>query len=405
MHATIAFVASLGVNTHLGFVPTYADTAAVMKSLRYLGIYNVRDYAPHADSSNMARWGPLAAGGVNFTFILDERADINDFLARLHNFTSRYPGRITYAEGPNEIWNWPVRYRGLTGMDAGAAVQRSLFAAIKGDRNLSGLPVLTLTTGGGSPGETFQKLGNLSTSADYGNVHIYPQGADPSPYNYLIPNIPWQTSVVSPNLSTVITEAGYYTRPDDQYGVSPHVQAVYTLDFVLDAYLLGVRTTYLYELIDDHPDPAGADRENHFGLFEVDGKPKPAATALHNLTTILGAAAKPVDTASSSYTISGLPDRGHSFRLVKTDGYDEIVVWAEPVIWNRAARSEVAPAVSNLHIEFGAPYEAVSIYDPMVGSAPVATFSKASSVDLTITDHPMIVEPRGNGAEPRQIAR
>jgi hypothetical protein len=260
---------------------------------------------------------------------------------------------------------------------------------------LSSLPVLTLTTGGGSPSETFKKLGDLSDSADFGNVHIYPQGSDPTPYNYLIPNIPWQTSVVAPNLPTVITEAGYYTRPDDQYGVSPRVQAVYTLDFVLDAYLLGVRTTYLYELIDDRPDLAGTDRENHFGLFQADGKPKPAATALHNLTTIIGDGAKPVDTVAPRYTIHGLPDRGHSLHLVKTNGYEQLVVWAEPIIWNKATRSELPPPVLMPQVEFRTSHHNVLIYDPMAGSKPIATIGDADSVDLTVTDHPVIVEWRG----------
>jgi hypothetical protein len=283
----------------------------------------------------------------------------------------------------------------MDGMQAGAAVQHALFKAIKSDRRLSAIPVLTLTTGGGRPSETFEKLGDLSDSANLRNVHIYPQGSDPTPYNYLIPNIAWQTSVVAPNLPTVITEAGYYTRPDDQYGVSPRVQAVYTLDFVLDAYLLGVRTTYLYELIDDHPDQAGIDRENHFGLFKADGKPKLAAAALHNLTTIIGDGAKPAETDNPPYTVHGLSDRGHSLPLVKTNGYNQLVVWAEPIIWNKATRSELPPPVLTPHVEFGTVHQNISIYDPMAGSTPIARIGNAGSVDLTVTDHPVIVEWRG----------
>jgi hypothetical protein len=36
---------------------------------------------------------------------------------------------------------------------------------------------------------------------------------------------------------------------DQKYGVNADVQARYSLDFVLDAYILGVKTTYLYEYL------------------------------------------------------------------------------------------------------------------------------------------------------------
>src|SRR4051794_6222789 len=120
--------------------------------------------------------------------------------------------------------------------------------------------------------------------------------------------------------------------------VNADVQARYSLDFVLDAYILGVKTAYLYELVDRVSDPGNTLMDDHFGLFNNDGSPKPAATALHNLTSIL---ADPGGSARSgngaAYTIPDLPSNGHSLELAKANGVSDIVVWAEPIIWNQSS--------------------------------------------------------------------
>ena len=90
----------------------------------------------------------------------------------------------------------------------------------------------------------------------------------------------------APGLPTVITETGYETNPADSYGGADQtVQAKYTLDILVDAFLDGVSQTYLYELFDEGG--------QHFGLFNTDGTPKLVATAIHNLTTLLAIPAAP----------------------------------------------------------------------------------------------------------------
>ena len=56
---------------------------------------------------------------------------------------------------------------------------------------------------------------------------------------------------------------------------------------LLDSALHGNAATYLYELVDSHPDTTNASPEAHYGLFRQDWSAKPAAVAIHNLTTIL----------------------------------------------------------------------------------------------------------------------
>jgi hypothetical protein len=215
-----SFLSTLGVNAMLGESPVYSNGSSVLNELQYIGFSKIRSGAPDVGSSNLGAWATLASGGTSFNFIINQGVNVSNFMGGVDNFASQYPGGVASIEGPNEIWNFPFSYNGLAGMAAGVAVQKALYAAVQSDPHVSGVPVLTLTTGGGTREETYNALGDLSGEANYGNVHIYPQGPDPSPYGYLQGNIPWQTSVVSPNLPKVVSEGGYYTMPDQKYGVN-----------------------------------------------------------------------------------------------------------------------------------------------------------------------------------------
>ena len=73
---------------------------------------------------------------------------------------------------------------------------------------------------------------------------------------------------------------------------------------------------FFYELLDELPQ---GDMGNHFGLFHSDGiRPKPAARAIHNLTTILadtGRTRRVSRPIFFSYSLSGMPTTGFSMLL------------------------------------------------------------------------------------------
>ena len=125
----------------------------------------------------------------------------------------------------------------------------------------------------------------LPGNADLANVHLYPANGDPpSWYVSAIFNAQYGKPITAP---FAVTEAGYNSDPDTTNGVSLNVQVKQTLSLVLDAAQSGASSIYLYELLDHYADPANTNADNHWGLFNSDGTPKPVATALHNLTTIL----------------------------------------------------------------------------------------------------------------------
>lgn len=107
---------------------------------------------------------------------------------------------------------------------------------------------------------------NIATPSDVANVHSYPKNGE-RPIVRLRADIEAQQAVetVKP---VVITEAGF-----DSKEVGEEAQANQLVALIDDALSLGVTRLYLYELLDDRPG-------NHWGLFRLDGSPKPAAHAL-----------------------------------------------------------------------------------------------------------------------------
>lgn len=389
-----SFVKSLGVNVHLNYGDTaYAESQTVLNAVAYLGFTRVRDHTPSLDAASIAPYALLAKQGITFDLDLPSGAvDLKAAIGLLDGFAAKFPGALAAVEGSNEVNLWPVSFNGLSGLPAAAALQKAFYAAVKADALLQKIPVFNTTLGGASQAQ-YAQLGTLSAYCDYGNTHIYPQGTQ-TPNDYIAANVTWSTPD-TPGKPTVITEGGYFTMPGVAAweGVSPDVQARYTLDYVLDAAAQGIPATYLYELLDERPDAGNTDREQHFGLFYNNGAPKPAATALHNLTTIL---ADPNDSAATgagaAFTVSKLPSSGHVIEMTKANGASDIVVWAEPSLWDQATASAVAAPVCNVAVNLASTAAAVAVYDPMLGTAPVSQLTNANAVNLALTDHPLIVE-------------
>ena len=106
-----------------------------------------------------------------------------------------------------------------------------------------------------------------------------------------------------------------------------NVQAKSILNTLVDAYKDGVSTTYLYELLDAGPSGTSTQSASNFGLFNSDGTPKLAATAIHNLTTILAdnGTGGHQPTTQLGYSLTNLPVSGNSMVLGKSNGTDDLV--------------------------------------------------------------------------------
>jgi hypothetical protein len=307
-------------------------------------------------------------------------------VALFDNFVANHPGAIAAIEGPNEINNFPITYNGLTGANAAIAFQNDFYAAAKADPALRDVPIYSFTLGAGA-----------IPTGGYDAVSIHP-------YSHWGKQ-PWAIEQkalgAAPSGAGVeFTELGFSTLPSNsEWGVDKLTQAKLTLNAILDAKALGVQNVYLYEHLDAYADPLGTKVVNHFGLFDINNNPKPAAVALHNLTTILsdtGAGAASFTPSALPYTLSNLPATGSSLLLEKSNGAYDIVVWNEPQIWNSTTHSEIANASTNVTVSLGARYAEVDVFDPLSGSAPIRVLHNVSQFTVAVKDHPVIVEIEPN---------
>ena len=386
-----AFVQTLGVCAHVSwpnYYP-YSNTANVISALNYLGVHNIRDTI---NSSVTGVLDQLAKAGNHFDFIIDRQDTPSHFLSLIDSFEASHPGATRSLEGPNEVDFWPPSYAGLTGYAAARQMQIDLWNDHLADPLLKNIPVYA-TTISGTDASKYTQLGNISAYANYGNVHDYYGGGQPGPA--------WSAwtsaaNIDMPGKPVVTTETGS-SSAYLSYGVDETVQAKQILNTVADAALHGVSSTYLYELVESQQGDA-TNAEAHYGLYRYDWTPKPAAVALHNFTTILTTGPGDGSTAAVNYTISGLPSTGASVEFHEASGAHDIVVWAEPDIWNDATHQEIAAPTSQVTVNLGATYHSVVVYDPMQSAQAVQTYTDVSQVTVGVTDHPLIIEVNGSGA-------
>jgi hypothetical protein len=203
----------------------------------------------------------------------------------------------------------------------------------------------------------------------------------------------------------VETEGGWCTASINNDGNPPYTldqttQAIYVLNMYLDMFSAGFGYTLVYHLFD--VDTGTSSCFNNYGFFQSDKvTPKVSATAVRNLQTILfdgGSSPGAFTPGSLSYSITGLKNGqgvgtgGFAMLLQTSNGWFDLMLWNEPQIWDGVANAEITPAAQSVHITLPQVFGKVNVYDPMTGTAPIATSSNVSSLNVSLTKDPLIVE-------------
>ena len=382
-----SFVASIGINTAMGATwSSYGNLAAVEAALSYLGVTNVRD--TFQTPNDVYTFQQLNSQlGIVFDFHLD--ASSNGIAWQISEITAN-PGLVKIVEGPNETDSSPTAYDGLTGLAATEAEQTALYDAVEGDVALNGNGRVTpVVQASFAQVASFSQTGNWSSISSDGNAHEY--FADGNQPGSNIATYIAMAQEVSPAQPVIATEAGYATMPSVN-GVDDLVQAKYDLTLLFDDDLAGIPMTYLFELFDEQADPAGSTLADHFGLFDSTGAAKPAATALHNLIALLNDPGSAPANASLSFAVSGLPAGGHDMLIAKSDGDFLVALWNDVDLWNPATASAVSVAPVPVTLTFGQTEQTIAIYDPLAGTAPIATYANTNQISVNVPDHPILVD-------------
>src|SRR5271166_5975510 len=382
---------------------SYGNLATIQRSLVYLGIDNIRDTTPGPSPNNRTLNAYLNIG----SFTLNGHAYTTQFnliagtsLSVTMTYADKMASYVSYIEGPNEVNIVPITFVTaagvtLTGRAAAEAYQQALYADVHGDPLLNNAThkasVMTFSLG---PGTSYAGYGDVSAYTDYTNVHAYGQYGIPP--NWFLQN---EINAVtdSPGKPAIVTETGNYTIPNHDSGGSEDVQAKLLMDTLLDDFSNGVKLTYIYQLLDPYADPGNTLAEDHYGVFHADGTPKIAATAIHNLTTILQDSATNAQSFTPTplaYSVTGLPSGGggYQFAMEKSNGAYDIAVWREPWIWNKTTDTEITFAPLPVTVTFGQGDHTIEVFDPLSGTTPIATYHDVNTVNLALGTGPLIVE-------------
>jgi hypothetical protein len=354
----------------------------------------------HKQTGARVSWG-LLSGGTDIARLVDTARELGP------------AGALLAFEGPNEPNNWGITYNGQVGgrnltWRSVAQLQGDLYKAVKSDPVLKGYPVWSISENGAETDNVGLQFLTIPVGAnctmpdgtkyaDFANVHNYIyhpnspnvednktwNAADPSPackvdglygeygrtwaHHYL-----GYSAADLVTLPRVTTETGATI----ERAVTEEIHALNLLSLYLDQFKRGWSHTAVY-LLRDRVDETG---NQQFGFYRPDYTPRKAAVYLHNLTSILadrGAISKP---GRLNYSLSSQPATVHDLLLQKSDGTFALVIWDERV-----------KGTDSVTVDLGAAYTGVKLYDPTLGTAATQTLNRATTVPLTLSDHPIIL--------------
>jgi uncharacterized protein (TIGR03437 family) len=383
------FIDSIGVNVHLHYNDTaYGEYERIIKPrLRELGIRHLRDGIVLGRPDKEAMMRDLESFGFKFLMIADPRAT-SAWQAR--EFVKQFPS-VGMIEGPNE----PDLNLGDNWIAAARSYQQQLYSEIKNDPATQHISVLPPSL---ALDNSFDQLGNISSLADYANLHNYYGGRNPGTSGWGdngYGSIPWQLNQarkIAPGKQVISSETGwhnYVNNPGGHRGTPKSVVGKYLSRLYLEQFNHGFARSYPYEFIDQHNDPY--DLEKNFGMLHSDGSPKPAYTALKNLLTLLrddGAAFK---TGSLSYSLNGYVDKLHHTLLQKRDGTFYLALWIEAYNWEPDAKIEYSPPPQQVVLTVNSPVIGVAYCVPNDDTTWRNIKVSYNNINLLVSDKVMLV--------------
>lgn len=382
---------SIGITTHLNYLDTsYAQIDKTSAALSYLGVTHLRDLTPPPEGASTPRTSTylrLAKEGRRFDFVVfGGNFDPARPVRRLAELATLDPRAVEAIEGFNEIDHSPVTFRGQTGDAAAISAQKELYAAVRANSALKSVPVYDLT---GLPTPDYPD----AQRADYANTHLYPQNG--------LPPDPWFRGYISllkvPRPKIVATEFGYASLEEKGWlvvGVGELGQAKGVLSGIFSGLENGFKRTYIYELLDERPDPSLKDRENHYGLFSATFRPKLAARALQHLTRWLS---DPSDAASHfspkpfSMELVNMPGTGHAVVIAKSNGERLVAVWNELAFWDHMTAKHINNASAYIQVGVPTGWRASEILDPIAESVITLPDASRQKIDVDLTDYPRLI--------------
>ena len=364
---------AIGVATHFNYTDTaYARRDELIALLRETGIRHIRAHmptppaGPDSDALRAAK-----AAGLRITFATGN-PDVEPARAVADALTVGR-GAIAAFEGPNELDlsgnpAWPAKLHDY--MPRLEAATRAL---------APGIPLIGPSFGRPrSPGIAGPLPGMV-------NLHPYPAGKPPEDvFGAALEDVADQRAK-----GVVFTETGYHNAMNDavaQPPVTEAVAAVYVPRLLVTAYGAGVERTFLYELVDERPEPALSEPEEHFGLLRTDLTPKPAFEAVRTLLAALrDSPGRGVVDATPDWEVRGAEDTEvQRLTLVRRDGSHVLALWRPVSVWDVERLRPVAVPPKRVEVRFGRIARDVAVWRPSVSRNPVLRRGLAAELSLEL---------------------
>jgi hypothetical protein len=307
-------VDSAGVNVHLNWLGTtyYTRFPGVLAALKALGVRHVRDELSDLGTDTTgfyyARHDQLAAAGISSIFTVN----IGESAAVLLNYPNLVKDFAGY-EGPNE-------YNGSGDPEWAAhlmAYQQFLYLTVKGNPATAKWPVIGPSVGDPS---CWPALQGLRPYMDTANLHNYYEGDNPGSPNE--GSIDGAVAAMQEGMGPgpyITTETGYIYQTFMH--ITKPVGGIYMPRALLEQYLHGIHSTYIYELVDKDA--------TEYGLLTANLVPRPAYTGVANLLHMLNDPGPQFTPASADLMISGASSAVHHLLMQKRDGVFYLALWIE----------------------------------------------------------------------------
>jgi hypothetical protein len=221
----------------------------------------------------------------------------------------------------------------------------------------------------------------------HGNLHSYSGGEPPAR------NLDDERALaanVSGGKPVMATETGYHNALATSSGHRPVDEATagsYIPNLYLEYFRRGIARTFAYELVDERPETALSNIEQHFGLLRDDFSRKPAYTALKRLIAAVGDGA-PAGNPALRYEVAGADPSLRQLLLARRGGGFSLVLWRDERIWDPVARTRLAVAPMHVTVRLG---EAVGGADVLSEDATVSSLDQPLEIPLDVGVAPVVV--------------
>lgn len=396
-----SLVESIGLATHWGFHNTIYSSKwdELHKLLGELGVRTVRDgFDPHLDDL----WKMY---GIRAILIAHPDKSWDSYVEQW----KQHRHLIAAIEGPNEVnGRWDrlhFGYEGTTWPEGPKRFQDELYAHVKGEAELSDIPVICLSLWNKGAGWQIAPL----RSFDYANAHSYAGGQMPSASpNFRDPYLLLGKGATLPPLAA--TESGYHTCLGNtkviagaQSGVSHRTHQKYIPRQVAEYFNAGMAWTVIYEFAAGRPKKAEQeDPEAAFGLLMPDGTPKPAYFALKDLIAELSESRwdsanqkwiRPEASAprALSFALQKAPPTVHHTLLQRSDGSFQLLLWNEVPSFDLKKKKDIANRAIKVTLLLENEAQSITVSRLGPDAAKPQTFAATKSVELSVPDEVLVV--------------